>query len=89
MSTPHLKRLPYYYMRRSLLLRADLGALCVQQANFTDGERGGGADWLGRHQASLFGTVGGNQSVVALSLSSAPQPRAAAFARKSMQRDPR
>ena len=30
-----------------------------------------GSEWLGRHQASLFGTVQGNASVVALTLSSA------------------
>lgn len=41
------------------------------QANFTGAERGMGSEWLGRHQASLFGTVQGNASVVALTLSSA------------------
>ncbi|KAK9841951.1 hypothetical protein WJX81_000702 [Elliptochloris bilobata] len=39
-------------------------------ANFTNVERGAGSEWLGRHQASLFGTVNGNSSVVALTLSS-------------------
>jgi hypothetical protein len=43
-----------------------------QQANFTGAERGAGANWLGRHQASLFGTVNGNASVTTVALSSAP-----------------
>lgn len=46
-------------------------ALTATQANFTSAERGMGSEWLGRHQASLFGTVKGNASVVALTLSSA------------------
>ena len=38
-----------------------------------------GSEWLGRHQASLFGTVQGNASVVALTLSSALLRLRAAF----------
>lgn len=44
------------------------------QANFTDDAHGATTDWLGTHQASLFGTLNGSEQAVAVTLFGARLP---------------